>query len=56
MNESCPKNGRQFKRLPAWIIWKAFKLGMVPWVKNRFQIVADWLITLLFKRDTSKLI
>jgi len=48
--------GRQFKGLPAWIIWKAFKLGMLPRVKNRFQIVADWLITLLFKRDTSKLI
>jgi NADH dehydrogenase len=47
--------GRQFKGLPAWIIWKAFKLGMLPRVKNRFQIVADWLITLLFKRDTSKL-
>jgi len=48
--------GRQFKGLPAWIIWKAFKLGMLPRVKNRFQILADWLITLLFKRDTSKLI
>ena len=48
--------GRQFKGLPAWILWKAFKLGMLPRVKNRFQIVADWLITLLFKRDTSKLI
>ncbi len=48
--------GRQFKGFPAWIIWKAFKLGMLPRVKNRFQIVADWLITLLFKRDTSKLV
>jgi NADH dehydrogenase len=48
--------GRQFRGLPAWMIWKAFKLGMLPRVKNRFQIVADWLITLLFKRDTSKLI
>lgn len=47
--------GRQFKGLPAWIIWKAFKLGMLPRLKNRLQIVADWLITLLFKRDTSKL-
>ena len=47
--------GRQFKGFPAWIIWKVFKLGMLPRHKNRFQIVADWLITLLFKRDTSKL-
>jgi NADH dehydrogenase len=47
--------GRHFKGFPAWVIWKAFKLGMLPRYKNRFQIVADWLITLLFKRDTSKL-
>ncbi len=47
--------GWQFKGLPAWMIWKAFKLGMLPRLKNRFQIVADWMITLLFKRDTSKL-
>jgi NADH dehydrogenase len=47
--------GRQFKGFPAWIIWKSFKLGMLPRYKNRFQIIADWLITLLFKRDTSKL-
>jgi NADH dehydrogenase len=48
--------GRQFKGLPAWIIWKAFKLGMLPWVKDKCQRVADWLITLLFKRDTSRLV
>jgi NADH:ubiquinone reductase (H+-translocating) len=48
--------GWQFKGFPAWIIWKAFKLGMLPRLKNRLQIVADWLITLLFKRDTSKLV
>lgn len=47
--------GRQFKGFPAWAIWKAFKLMMLPRYKNRLQIVADWLITLLFKRDTSKL-
>jgi NADH dehydrogenase len=49
-------HGRQFKGFLAWIIWKAFKLGMLPRYKNRFQIVADWVITLLFKRDTSKLV
>jgi NADH dehydrogenase FAD-containing subunit len=47
--------GWQFKGLPAWMIRKAFKLGMLPRLKNRFQIVADWMITLLFKRDTSRL-
>jgi NADH dehydrogenase len=48
--------GRQFKGPVAWFLWKAFKLGMLPRLKNRFQIVADWLITVLFKRDTSRLV
>lgn len=48
--------GCRFKGPIAWFLWKAFKLGMLPRYKNRFQIVADWLITLLFKRDTSKLV
>jgi NADH dehydrogenase len=47
--------GRRFKGAVAWFIWKAFKLGMLPRYKNRLQIMADWLITLLFNRDTSKL-
>ena len=48
-------HGWHFKKAVAWFIWKAFKLGMLPRYKNRLQIMADWLITLLFKRDTSKL-
>ena len=48
--------GWRFKGPLAWFLWKAFKLGMLPSYKNRFQIIADWLITLLFKRDTSKLV
>jgi NADH dehydrogenase len=51
----CEIHGRHFKGWLAWFLWKAFKLAMLPRYKNRFQIVADWLITLVFKRDTSKL-
>ncbi|MCK5554359.1 MAG: FAD-dependent oxidoreductase, partial [Deltaproteobacteria bacterium] len=47
--------GRHFKGFIAWILWKLFKLAMLPRYKTRFQIVADWLITLAFRRDTSKL-
>lgn len=47
--------GWHVKGTLAWFIWKTFKLGMLPRYKNRLQIVADWLITLLFKRDTSNL-
>ncbi len=51
----CEIHGWHFKGWVAWFLWKAFKLAMLPRYKNRFQIVADWLITLVFKRDTSKL-
>ena len=51
----CEIHGWHFKGWTAWFLWKAFKLAMLPRYKNRFQIVADWLITLFFKRDTSKL-
>ena len=51
----CEIYGWHFKGWIAWFLWKAFKLAMLPRYKNRFQIVADWLITLVFKRDTSKL-
>ncbi len=51
----CEIHGSHFKGWIAWFLWKAFKLAMLPRYKNRFQIVADWFITLLFKRDTSKL-
>lgn len=47
--------GWKFKGFIAWLQWKLFKLAMLPRYKTRFQIMADWLITLAFKRDTSKL-
>lgn len=47
--------GWNFKGFVAWLQWKFFKLAMLPRYKTRFQIIADWLITLAFKRDTSKL-
>jgi len=47
--------GWRFKGFIAWILWKLFKLAMLPRYKTRFQIIADWLITLFFKRDTSNL-
>ena len=47
--------GWRFKGFTAWIQWKLFKLAMLPRYKTRFQIIADWLIALFFKRDTSSL-
>jgi NADH dehydrogenase len=48
--------GFKLKGFPAWMLWKAFKLAMLPRYKNRFQILADWIITWMFKRDTSRFI
>jgi NADH dehydrogenase len=48
--------GIKIKGFPAWMLWKAFKLAMLPRYKNRFQILADWIITWMFKRDTSRFI
>jgi NADH:ubiquinone reductase (H+-translocating) len=55
MSGVCEVYGHQFQGFIAWVIWKAFKLAMLPRYKNRLQIVADWLITFIFKRDTSRL-
>jgi len=55
MSGVCEIHDWHFRGWIAWFLWKAFKLAMLPRYKNRFQIVADWLITLVFKRDTSKL-
>jgi NADH dehydrogenase len=54
MSGVCEVYGWQFKGFMAWMIWKLFKLAMLPRYKNRFQILADWLITAIFKRDTSR--
>ncbi|MGD0276071.1 MAG: NAD(P)/FAD-dependent oxidoreductase [Syntrophales bacterium] len=51
----CEIYGWQFKGFIAWMIWKLFKLAMMPRYKNRFQILADWVLTFIFKRDTSRL-
>lgn len=55
MSGVCDVYGRQFREFSAWIIWKLFKLAMMPRYKNRFQILSDWLIAWVFRRDTSRL-
>jgi len=51
----CDVYGWQFRKFIAWIIWKFFKLAMMPRYKNRFQILSDWIIAWVFRRDTSRL-
>ncbi|MDD5711454.1 MAG: NAD(P)/FAD-dependent oxidoreductase [Smithellaceae bacterium] len=56
MSGVCEVYGHKYRGFIAWMIWKVFKLAMLPRYKNRMQILADWVITFLFKRDTSRLI
>ena len=39
----------------AWMIWRAFYLKKIPSRQNRFRVVIDWTIDLLFRRDLSRL-
>jgi NADH dehydrogenase len=55
MSGVCEVYGWQLRDFIAWIIWKLFKLAMMPRYKNRFQILSDWLIAWVFRRDTSRL-
>jgi NADH dehydrogenase FAD-containing subunit len=39
----------------AWMIWRAFYLKKIPARENRFRVVFDWTIDLLFNRDVVRL-
>lgn len=55
MSGVCDVYGWQLRKSIAWTFWKLFKLAMMPRYKNRFQIISDWLIAFIFRRDTSRL-
>ncbi len=54
MSGVCDIYGWHFRQFTAWLIWKLFKLAMMPRYKNRFQILSDWIIAMAFRRDTSR--
>jgi NADH dehydrogenase len=39
----------------AWMIWRAFYLKKIPARQNRFRVVVDWTLDLLFGRDIARL-
>lgn len=39
----------------AWMIWRAFYLRKIPTRQNRFRVVIDWTVDLLFRRDIARL-
>lgn len=41
--------------LPAWLLWHSYYLWRIPGMRNRIQLLLDWLISGLFGRETSEL-
>ena len=39
----------------AWMIWRAFYLKKIPSRPNRFRVIIDWTVDLLFRRDIARL-
>jgi NADH dehydrogenase len=39
----------------AWMIWRAFYLKKIPAKENRFRVILDWTIDLIFNRDVVRL-
>ncbi len=39
----------------AWMIWRAFYLKKIPTRQNRFRVLIDWTVDLLFSRDIARL-
>jgi len=54
MSGVCDIYGWHLRQFTAWLVWKLFKLAMMPRYKNRFQILSDWIIAMAFRRDTSR--
>ena len=51
----CEINGWHFIGWTPWLLWKALSLAMLPREQKKSRILADWLITHVFKKDRSKL-
>ncbi len=39
----------------AWMMWRAFYLKKIPTRQNRFRVLIDWTVDLLFSRDIARL-
>ena len=44
-----------WRGFPAWWLARTYHLWMMPGVKRKWRLVADWTVDLLFKRDASEL-
>ena len=47
--------GIRWRGFPAWFLARSYHLMMMPGVRRRARLVADWTVGLLFGRDSSEL-
>jgi NADH dehydrogenase len=47
--------GLQIKGFPAWFLHRTYHVIRVPTLRRKVQVITDWSISLLFKRDVTSL-
>ncbi|MGD8630888.1 MAG: NAD(P)/FAD-dependent oxidoreductase [Gammaproteobacteria bacterium] len=47
--------GLQISGFPAWLLWRAVYLSMLPTFLRKLQVFSEWTLELLFPRDTTQL-
>ena len=47
--------GLRLSGFPAWLLWRAVYLSMLPTFLRKLQVFSEWTIDLLFPRDTTQL-
>ncbi|MDT8386535.1 MAG: NAD(P)/FAD-dependent oxidoreductase [Thiogranum sp.] len=47
--------GLRLSGFPAWLLWRAIYLAMLPTFVRKLQVFSEWNLELLFPRDTSQL-
>jgi hypothetical protein len=39
--------------LPGWLLWRALYLSKLPGAEKRLRVLLDWIVGILFPRDTT---
>ncbi len=47
--------GLRFSGFPAWLLWRAVYLSMLPTFLRKLQVFSEWTLDLLFPQDTTQL-
>jgi NDH2 C-terminal domain len=43
----------QVRGLPGWLLWRALYLSKLPGAEKRMRVLLDWIVGILFPRDTT---